>query len=600
MLIHALCEYYDILAKAEKVLVDGYSNVKVHYLVALTEDGHIDDIINYQNEVLYGKGKKKYVPRDVVMPKRTEKPGIDANIIDHRPLYLFGLNLVGEELTPQDKTNKAKKSHEAFIEKNLLFLDGLDSPVINAFRNFLQKWNVNDEIKNEALLGLGKNYGNSSYIFCLSGYPEQLLHEDEQIKRRWETYFQEILADDTKKYIAQCAIEGTEAPIARIHNKIKGIPGGLATGSVLIGFNNLSENSYGNEQSYNSNISETAMKKYTEAFNYLLKDNVHKLLLDDLTIVFWAMNPKEEYENKFMALLMGEANGMDAEQTDTMLKVLMNDAQNGQITMERLQSLDMIQDDVDFYMVGLKPNSSRVAVKFIYRRKYADILWNIAKHQLDLQVSEEMKSIPFWRIKKELISPKNKNEKINPAIVTKLFESIIYGYPYPVSLLETVIRRIKTDTDSKVNRVRAGIVKACINRNYAKGELKVALDKENYGQAYLCGRLFAVLEKLQQDASNNSLNRTIKDAYFASASSKPAMVFPKLIKLGQNHLGKVEYPTFYNKLIGEIMDKLEGEFPNTLLLVEQGKFIVGYYQQYQDFYKKKENVNETEEQGNEN
>lgn len=593
MLIHALCEYYNILAKAGKVLADGYSNVKVHYLVALTEGGQIDDIIKYQNEVSDVKGKIKFVPRDVVMPKRTEKPGIDANIIDHRPLYLFGLNLEGEKLTPQDKTNKAKKSHEAFVEKNLLFLDGLDSPVINAFRNFLQIWNVNNEVNNEALLGLGKSYGNSGYIFCLSGYPEQLLHEDEQIKRKWNTYFQESLADSTKKYVAQCAIEGTETLIARIHNKIKGIPGGLATGSVLIGFNNSSENSYGNEQSYNSNISETAMKKYTEAFNYLLKDNVHKLLFDDLTIIFWAMNPKEEYENKFMALLMGEADGMNAEQTDNMLKELMNDAKNGQITMERLQSLDMIQDDVDFYMVGLKPNSSRVAVKFIYRRKYADIIWNIAKYQLDMQISEEMKSIPFWRIKKELISPKNKNEKINPAIATKLFESVIYGYPYPVSLLETVIRRIKTDTDSKVNPVRTGIVKACINRNYAKGELKVALDKENYGQAYLCGRLFAVLEKLQQDASNSSLNRTIKDAYFASASSKPAMVFPKLIKLGQNHLTKVEYPTFYNKLIGEIMDKLEGEFPNTLLLAEQGKFIVGYYQQYQDFFKKKEN--ETEE-----
>ena len=186
MLIHALCEYYDILAKAGKVLSDGYSNVKVHYLVSLTEEGQIDDIIKYQNEVLYGKGKIKYVPRDVIMPKRTEKPGIDANIIDHRPLYLFGLNLEGEKLTPQDKTSKAKKSHEAFIEKNLLFLEGLDSPIVNAFRNFLQTWDVNNEVNNEALLGLGKTYGSSGYIFCLSGYPELLLHEDEQIKIKWE------------------------------------------------------------------------------------------------------------------------------------------------------------------------------------------------------------------------------------------------------------------------------------------------------------------------------------------------------------------------------------------------------------------------------
>lgn len=588
MLIHALCEYYDVLAKAGKVLPDGYSNVKIHYLISLTEDGKIDEIIKYQNEMITNKGKIKWEPKDIVMPQRTEKPGIDANIIEHRPLYLFGLNLVGDELTPEDKTNKAQKSHEALIEKNLKFLEGLDSPVINAYRKFLQNWNAKEEIQNESLLGLGKDYAKSGFVFCISGYPECLLHEDEQIKRCWENYYQQTQKLNTDAYVSQCAVVGEKAPIARIHNKIKGIPGGLATGSVLIGFNNLSENSYRNEQSYNSNISQTAMKKYTEALNYLLSERKHRIFLDDLTIVFWAMSPNEDYETKFMAMLMGQSDEMDAEQTDSMLSTLMNDAKEGRITSERLKSLDMIQNDVDFYIVGLKPNSSRVAVKFIYRKKYADILWNIARHQLDMQISEKMRPIPFWRIKAELVSPKSNNDKINPALAAKLFEAVIYGQKYPGYLLETVIRRIKTDVDSEINRVRAGIVKACINRNYSKEEFKVALDKENCGQAYLCGRLFAVLEKLQQEASNNSLNRTIKEAYFASASSKPAIIFPKLIKLGQNHLNKVKYPTFYNKLIGEIMEKLEGEFPETLLLVEQGKFIVGYYQQYQAFFKKNE------------
>ena len=55
--------------------------------------------------------------------------------------------------------------------------------------------------------------------------------------------------------VAQCAISGEQAAISRIHSKIKGVYGGLATGSVLIGYNNPSENSYGNDQAYNSNIS---------------------------------------------------------------------------------------------------------------------------------------------------------------------------------------------------------------------------------------------------------------------------------------------------------------------------------------------------------
>ena len=236
-------------------------------------------------------------------------------------------------------------------------------------------------------------------------------------------------------------------------------------------------------------------------------------------------------------------------------------------------------------------------MKFFYRKKYADLLWNIVEFQKDMQISEELRPVSFFRIKEELRSPKSTSEKINPALLTKLFESVIYGNRYPTSLLETVVRRVKTDADKTVNRIRAGIIKACINRNYKKEEFGVALDKENCGQAYVCGRLFAVLEKLQRDASGTKLNRTIKDAYFASASAKPAMVFPKLIRLAQNHLNKVKSEAYYSILLGEIMDKLNGEFPETLLLQDQGRFIIGYYQQYQSFFEKKEKVtnNEMEE-----
>ena len=121
MLIHALSGYYDILAKAGKVLPEGYSNVKIHYKVCLTEDGRIDEILSckVRTEQKAAKGKIKEVwnPRNMVMPKRTEKPGIDANIIEHRPLYLFGLNCDKEILSPEDRTQKAKKSSCRVLSK---------------------------------------------------------------------------------------------------------------------------------------------------------------------------------------------------------------------------------------------------------------------------------------------------------------------------------------------------------------------------------------------------------------------------------------------------------------------------------------------------
>ncbi len=598
MLIQALTDYYDILARAGNVLPDGYSNVKIHYLVSLTQTGKIDEIINYQRKeeiaAAGGKIKERWTPGDAVMPQRTEKSGIDANIVEHRPLYLFGLNQEKDRLLPDDRTGKARKSHKMFVKTNLEFLEGLESPLIQAYREFLLSWKPEEETQNPHLLGLGKDYGKSGFAFCLSGYPENLLHEDPQIKRKWEQRYFSAAGDDGKNYIAQCAVSGEKTAIARIHNKIKGIPGGLPTGTVLIGYNNASENSYGNEQAYNSSVSETVMKKYTEAFNYLLASRRHKILLDDVTVVFWAMDGGEECEDLIMAMLYGTSEKMNAEQTDHMLRMLLEDARRGKITEERLNSADILRPDVDFYMIGLKPNSSRVSLKFIYKKQYADVLWNITQFQNDLQVSEEMHPVSFINIKRELISPKSKADSVNPALISKMFEAVLSGGMYPTALLETVVRRVRTDSDIRMNAVRAGLIKACINRNYQKGELKMALDRQNDGQAYLCGRLFAVLEKLQQDASGGSLNRTIKDSYFASAASKPVLVFPKLLKLAQTHLNKVKYPVYYNKLMGEIMDSLDGEFPETFLLADQGRFMVGYYQQYQSFFEKKEQPEEEE------
>lgn len=603
MLINALCDYYDILKNNNDVLPDGYSNVKVHYMVALRPDGSIDEIIDkkIKKTSVDAKGKQKETefPSEYIFPLRTEKTSIESNIIEHRPLYIFGLNFESEGLNPVDKTMKAQKSHAKFVEINLEFIKNIDSPLVNAFRNYLLNWTPEKEVENVHLKNLGKAYTNSNYVFCLSGRPDLLLQNDPLIMEHWEKLV--MGSEDISSVTAQCAISGTISSIAKIHSKIKGISGGLSTGGVLVGFNNSSEESYGNTQSYNSNISESVMRKYTEALNYLLNGTNHKKYMDGITLVYWAMSNEKEKEDFMASLFFGE-EGMDANETDGMLTSLISDARDGKVLKSRIASVEGISPNVDFYMVGLKPNSSRISVKFVYRKKYGDLLENIAKHQRDMQVSDPPTAIAIWKIKKELISPKSKNEEVDPSLLTKIFEAIMYDKNYPASLLSIMIKRVKTDTDLKINIVRAGVIKACINRKSRllgeKEELTVALNKENKNQAYLCGRLFAVLEKLQQDISNNSLNRTIKDAYFSSATSKPAMIFPKLLKLSQNHLNKAKNPTYYNILVGEIMNDLQGEFPEHLYLADQGKFIIGYYQQYQNFFIKKNDnlVTEQEEE----
>lgn len=594
MLIQALCDYYDILSEQGKMLPEGYSKVPVYYLVYLTPEGTIAEILDWREVVetvdKKGKVKQTFKPREIVLPKRTEVPGIDSNYIEHRPLYLFGLNYEKDLFTPDDRTDKARKSHDKCKETNLEFIEGMDTPVVNAYRNFLESWIPENEIENPKIQEFGKNYKNAGIAFCLHGTVEYL-HEDKEIRKKWEGTYSS-LKTNTDILLSQCAVTGRKEPIARIHSKIKGISGGLATGTVLVSFKNPSEESYGNSQSYNSNISETAMRKYTEALNYISGSKKQKMLLDDITVLYWAMSKNETCNDIMAALLFHNTDVIGAEEIEDMMRSLLADAREGNLLPERI-SMEHIDPDIDFYMLGLKPNSSRLSVKFLYRKKFGEILINIARHQSDLQISEEIHPISFWQIKKELISPKSKNDSVDPSLMTKIFEAVIYGTNYPQFLLATIIRRVKTDTENEMNRTRAGIIKACINRrsriSNKKEELNVALDKENRNSAYLCGRLFAVLEKLQQDASGNSLNRTIKDAYFASAASKPATIFPKLLKLAQNHLKKSKNPVFYNRLIQEVVDQIDGGFPEILPLVEQGKFMIGYYQQYQSFFVKNDN-----------
>jgi CRISPR-associated protein Csd1 len=230
----------------------------------------------------------------------------------------------------------------------------------------------------------------------------------------------------------------------------------------------------------------------------------------------------------------------------------------------------------------------------VYRDKFGKIFMNAAKHQADMRIVGARGQISFGRMIFEMKSPKSKKEKVSPPILAAIFTSVLNGTKYPNALLETIIRRVKVD--KTVNYARAGIIKACLNRiirvNKKEEEIKVALDKNNTNQAYLCGRLFAVLERIQQNAAGMKLNRTIKDSYFASACSRPAVVFPQLIKLSGYHLKKDEYERNNNILIREIVDKLNNQYPSTLSLQEQGKFIIGYYQQQQDFFKKNEETDD--------
>lgn len=616
MLIRSLCDYYDIQSARGEAASDIMSEQPVHWMVMLTPDGRVADIIDKRIEesVPQKNGKVKIVKKPIVvpLPKRTQKTGIDANIIEHRPLYIFGLNYDAKiGLTPDDKTGKARKSHEAFVKKNLEFFEGIDSEIARAYVNFIKNWVPENETENEQLKKLGKEYQGSYYIFALDGSPECKLHKDKAVLAKYEKLMAKAAAEtaESDDGIMMCPIEGERLRAARIHDKIKGIKGGNSVGAVLVNFNSSAFESYGKSQSMNSGISEKAMKKYTSSLNKLLADPMHHIYSDDMTVVFFAMKHDDKAECDLFNGYLNSSNGVTEDSTKADVKAVSENIYYKGQTGNAQALDDDVDNGVDFFVAGFTPNGSRICQKFMVRNKFGKIIDNVKQHQQDMAICGSNSEIPLWRINKELVSPNSANA-ISPALQSDIFQAILNGTNYPYTLLETVVRRVCTDSDTdsndktKINEVRAGLIKAFINRkarlNGDKEEITMSLDKENKNPAYLCGRLFAVLEKIQLEATDVKLNRTIKDAYFSSASSRPALIMPRLIDLSNYHLRKLKEGRviYFSKLINEIMGKIKDSLPTNLSIMEKGKFQLGYFQQNKDFFAE-QNKNEEPETVNE-
>ncbi|MGN0578667.1 MAG: type I-C CRISPR-associated protein Cas8c/Csd1 [Ruminiclostridium sp.] len=589
MLIKALCDYAEV---QDNTFPEGWCEQDVHYGIVLSSEGELLEFIDLKVSRTNEKGKTISRPSKAILPARSQKPGIESNYIEHRPLYIFGLNYDKEtdSFTPDDKTDKARKSHKAFVEHELEFTEGLDSEICTAYRKFIENWVPENETENAVLKKIGKDIGSSYFTFTL-GVGRERLEEDEQLKNRYNGLCAAKNAKLNEKDSSVCGILGKRLPQARLHDKIK-FPGGQSSGCQLVCMNDTAFESYGKTQSFNSNVSEEAMKKYTAAFNKLLADKRHYITLDDMTVIFFAIKDNDEAECDLFSMFARDSGKPSADRTkEQELKTVLEYARDGFTVSE--EALKRIDKNTTFYIAGLTPNSSRICQKFICKNKFGDIISNLIKHQNDLKIrAGSSRPVYFWGIKNELVSPKAKGAKVSPALMTNIMLAAFNGTRYPDELLATVVRRVKTDSDEEKNRfiklndTRAGIIKACINRKYNKEDITMSWNDKNENQAYICGGLFAVYEKIQQDASGGGLNRTIKDAYYSSACSRPASVFPTLEKLSANHLRKLSEGSvvYYKKLLQSLMNGINGEFPSTLSLDDQGRFIVGYYQMNDKLY----------------
>ncbi|MEW5904051.1 MAG: type I-C CRISPR-associated protein Cas8c/Csd1 [Pseudomonadota bacterium] len=574
MILQALNEYYQRKTRMpdSDLAPPGFEHKAIPFLIVLSAGG---EFVGF-DDTREGEGKKK-VAKTYLVPRSVKRAvNILPNLLWDNSGYVFGVDSKG-------KPERAREQHLAFVEAIHTRFAQCDDVGIRAVLAFLERGDFAKVFEHSLWAEILDSGANLTFRIEGDAIPV--------CEREAVTEVLSAADEGSSGEQALCLVTGEMDVIERLHPSIKGVWGAQSAGANLVSFQRDSGyDSYGKEQGFNAPVGKRAVFAYTTALNHLLaKDSKQRLQVGDASTVFWCATPGHKMEKLFPGLFGEPDKDSPDVDTDT-VKDLLNAPNSG---------VGFFQDEgTHFYVLGLAPNAARVAVRFWHVKTVGELAVNIRKHFDDLRIAHaphEPETLSLFRL---LVATATlgKAENIPPNLGGDVMRSVIEELPYPQTLLAGAIRRIRAEQSKKDERTgkpipnvtypRAAIIKACINRYSGKEELKVSLDEKNTNTAYRLGRLFAVLERIQERASPN-LNATIRDRYYGAASSTPVTVFSTLLKLKNHHLAKLDKfeAIKYERLLGQIMDGL-ADFPAHLDLQSQGRFAIGYYHQRQAFFTK--------------
>lgn len=604
MILQALNRYYDILVDDPntEIALFGYSTVGVSFALNISAEGELLDILPQFSQELRGK-KLVEVPRSMALPQQVKRSvNIAANFLWDNCAYVLGLS-------EQDETKPtySLERFKVFRHLHTELLQGVDSPAARAVLAFLTQHDPSACREHSVIAKyLDELLKGGNLVFQFRG---TLVHQDPAIRRAWEASQAVPSADKM-----QCLVTGDQVAIARLHPSLKRVRGAQSSGATLVGFNASAYESYNRSQGLIAPVGEVATFAYTTVLNYLLSDaNPNKkFYLGDTTIIYWAESENRAYESAFSSMLDPEYLEEESvepqvgrKRAEAALKSAVEKVRRTQVLDMDALLADLKEDNPRFYILGLAPNAARVSVRFFIADPFADVVQNIMAHYHDLEVVKEFDSQPTYitvrHILDETVSKKARDKEAAPLLAGVVLRAILTNSPYPAALYYAILNRIRADMDdakqriSKINYVRAAVIKAYLIRKYRhyaqnpfKEVLTVPLNEKSTIPAYLLGRLFAVLEKVQQEAIGD-VNASIKDRYFTSACASPRSVFPTLLRLSQHHIAKAKYGYASDRRIQDILNLLDVErnpIPARLTLDEQGIFVLGYYHQRVAFYAK--------------
>lgn len=571
MILQALNDYYRRKQQApdprDRLPAFGLEEKEIPFIIEIDAQGKLVNIADTRS----GEGKRRVGQRFLVTQGVKKTSGVAANLLWDTCEYVLGVDARGkpERVAEQHAAFRARiatlpdtSQADAGVRAVLAFLDRLDLKqfeVLPAWPNILA--------------------GNPVISFRLHGDLELVCQRPHVIEAA-----QTVPADSQPDGI--CLVSGETAVIERLHAAIKGVWGAQTSGANIVSFNLDAFNSYGKAQGANAPLGRPAAFAYTTAINHLLaRDSRQRVQIGDASTVFWAEAPHDL--ETLVPDLFGEPPKDDPNRGTDALKALYRSVEAGKFAVG--------EPDTRFHVLGLAPNAARISIRFWETASALDLARRIRRHFDDLKVARaphEPEHLSLFRLLAS-VAVQGKADNIPPNLGGEVMRAVLEDLPYPATLLNAAVQRSRAE--QKVTYPRAAAIKAWLNRDIRRAsrtaynpenEYMPMLDTANPNPAYRLGRLFAVLEKTQEEASPG-LNATIRDRYYGAASSMPVAVFTTLLRLKNHHLGKLNpgRAMQMEKLIGEIMEGL-ADFPRNLALPEQGRFALGYYHQRQAFFTK--------------
>lgn len=577
MILQALTQYYEDLLRLGKINRPGWSKQKLNYSLLLSEEGELLQLLHLQQEVQRGN-KTVLGPQEMWVPSPVKRSsGIRPNFLCDTSSYLLGV----------DGKGKADRSIDCFAASKALHLQLLkevDSPVARAIVRFFEHWDPSQAASHPALQEDWEELlKGGNLTFSLDKLFAAL---DPAIADAWTRHYEDSSADAEP---IRCLVTGQTGTLARLHPSIKGVAGAQSSGASLVSFNAPAFCSFEHEQGANAPVSDYAAFAYTTALNTLLADRNRVSRVGDTTILCWAAGGESAYQDCFLMSIFD-----DSYTENDILNTLHHLSKGESIQWDDTR----LSPDTRFYVLGLAPNAARLSVRFFWQNSFGALARNLERHYQRLEIIrpsfDKFPTLSIWRLVLETVRkapPGGRAPEPHPRLAGDLLLAVLNDTLYPATLLNGVEQRIHAERN--VSRGQAAILKAYYTKyleqfqpdSPMKEALTVELNEQTNYLPYLLGRLFAVLEGLQQSA-NPGINTTIKDRYFNSASATPAIVFPQLINLAQKHLNKLDggLAVYYDKQITELSSRITQTLPTRMSLAEQSAFQLGYYHETQRRY----------------